>query len=60
MKIRTLLFTLGMVSSLALLAGCDLKGGVEQGRCVAFEKGKTATIVAETLKDGKATYSESS
>jgi hypothetical protein len=60
MKIRTLLLTLGMLGSIALLAGCDLKGGVEQGRCVAFEKGKSATIVAETLDMGKGTYSEAS
>ncbi|MBO4301246.1 MAG: DUF4881 domain-containing protein [Desulfovibrio sp.] len=59
MKIRTLLLTLGMLGSLALLAGCDLKGGVEQGRCVAFENGKSVTIVAETLVNGKPTYSES-
>ncbi|WP_297670164.1 DUF4881 domain-containing protein [uncultured Desulfovibrio sp.] len=60
MKIRTLLLTLGMLGSIALLAGCDLKGGVEQGRCVAFEKGKSATIVAETLDMGKGTYNEAS
>ncbi|MBO5490496.1 MAG: DUF4881 domain-containing protein, partial [Desulfovibrio sp.] len=59
MKIRTLLLTLGMLGSIALLAGCDLKGGVEQGRCVAFEKGKSVTIVAESLDaNKKSTYSE--
>ena len=59
MKIRTLLLTMAMLGSLALLAGCDLKGGVEQGRCVAYEKGKSVTIVAEKLVDGKGTYAES-
>lgn len=60
MKMRTMLLTLGLLGSLALLAGCDLKGGVEQGRCVAYDKDKAVTIVAETLMDGKSTYSETS
>lgn len=60
MKTRTLLLTLVAICSLGLLAGCELKGGVEQGRCVAYEKGKSVTIVAESLAAGKSTYSPAS
>ena len=50
MKIRTVALTLGMIGALGLLAGCELKGGVEQGRCIAYDKeGKTLTIVVESL-----------
>lgn len=52
MKIRNLLFTLAMAGSLALLAGCNFDGGVEQGRCVAFDPAaKTMTIVVDVTHD---------
>ena len=56
MKNRSLMFILGLVCSLGLLAGCELKGSVEQGRCVALEDGKSFTIVTETLDNGKRFY----
>lgn len=51
MKNRTVLFLMGLICSLGLLAGCELKGGVEQGRCVAYDADKgTFTIVAESFE----------
>ena len=37
MKIRNLMLMLAMAFSVALLTGCNFDGGVEQGRCVAFD-----------------------
>lgn len=52
MKIRNLVLTLVMAGSLALLAGCNFDGGVEQGRCVAFDPAaKTMTIVVDVTHD---------
>ncbi|SDF54976.1 DUF4881 domain-containing protein [Desulfovibrio legallii] len=52
MKMQNLLLTLAMVGSLALLAGCNFDGGVEQGRCVAFDPAaKTVTIVVDVTHD---------
>ena len=49
MKIRSLLLTLVLALSFAL-AACDFDGGVEQGRCVAFDPAaKTLTIVVLSL-----------
>lgn len=48
---RNLFITLILALSLAL-AACDFKGGVEQGRCVAFsEADKTVTLVVDTTHD---------
>ena len=49
MKIRNLLLA---VFSLCLLAGCDFDGGVEQGRCVAFDaQAKTMSMVVDVTLD---------
>lgn len=51
MKIRSLLLTLVLALSFAL-AACDFDGGVEQGRCVAFDPAaQTVTIVVDTTLD---------
>ena len=51
MKIRSLLLTLVLALSFAL-AACDFDGGVEQGRCVAFDPAaKTLTIVVDVTHD---------
>lgn len=51
MKIRTLL-SLALAFSFALLTACDFDGGVEQGRCVAFDRAaKTLTIVVDVNHD---------
>lgn len=51
MKIRTLL-SLTLALSFALLTACDFDGGVEQGRCVAFDPAaKTLTIVVDVNHD---------
>lgn len=42
MKIRSLLLTLVLALSFAL-AACDFDGGVEQGRCVAFDRPRNLT-----------------
>ena len=52
MKIRNLVLMLAMAFSVALLTGCNFDGGVEQGRCVAFDaKAKTLTIVVDVTHD---------
>ncbi|MDR1855744.1 MAG: DUF4881 domain-containing protein [Desulfovibrio sp.] len=51
MKTRILIVSL-MVFAFAL-AGCDLKGDVEQGRAVAFESGKSVTLVLDKIRDAK-------
>ena len=52
MKIRNLVLTLVMAGTLALLTGCNFDGGVEQGRCVAFDPtAKTMTIVVDVTHD---------
>lgn len=51
MKYRSLLATLVLALSFAL-AACDFDGGVEQGRCVAFDPdNKTVTLVVDTAID---------
>jgi len=51
MKYRSLLATLVLALSFAL-AACDFDGGVEQGRCVAFDPdNKTVTLVVDTTLD---------
>lgn len=52
MKIRSLLHALVVVSMFGLLSGCNFDGGVEQGRCVAFDPtAKTLTIVVDVTHD---------
>lgn len=52
MKIRNLVLMLAMAFSVALLTGCNFDGGVEQGRCVAFDPAaKTLTIVVDVTHD---------
>ncbi len=52
MKIRNLILMLAMTFSVALLTGCNFDGGVEQGRCVAFDPAaKTLTIVVDVTHD---------
>ena len=52
MKVRNLMMMLVMVFSIALLTGCNFDGGVEQGRCVAFDPAaKTLTIVVDVTHD---------
>ena len=52
MKIRNLVLMLAMAFSVALLTGCNFDGGVEQGRCVAFDAtAKTLTIVVDVTHD---------
>ena len=52
MKIRNLMLMLAMAFSVALLTGCNFDGGVEQGRCVAFDAtAKTLTIVVDVTHD---------
>ena len=52
MKIRNLMLMLAMAFSVALLTGCNFDGGVEQGRCVAFDAtAKTLTIVVDVAHD---------
>ncbi|RRD69794.1 MULTISPECIES: DUF4881 domain-containing protein [unclassified Desulfovibrio] len=52
MKVRSLLLTLALAFSVALLAGCEFDGGVEQGRCVAFDdQVKTISIVVDVTLD---------
>ena len=52
MKIRNLMLMLAMAFSVALLTGCNFDGGVEQGRCVAFDaNAKTLTIVVDVTHD---------
>ena len=56
MKIRSLLLTLVLALSFAL-AACDFDGGVEQGRCVAFDPAaKTLTIVVDVTHDQSAPH----
>lgn len=51
MKIRHIPLTLILILSFAL-AACDFNGGVEQGRCVAYdEKNNTVTLVVDTAID---------
>lgn len=51
MKTKNLLLALVLVLSYAL-AACDFNGGVEQGRCVAFDaNAKTLTLVEDTALD---------
>ncbi|WP_165174473.1 DUF4881 domain-containing protein [Desulfovibrio sp. ZJ369] len=51
MKIRILL-SLALALSFALLTACDFDGGVEQGRCVAFDPtARTLTIVVDVNHD---------
>lgn len=48
---KNLLITLVLALSLAL-AACDFDGGVEQGRCVAYDADKhTVTLVVDTTLD---------
>ena len=43
---------LAMAFSVALLTGCNFDGGVEQGRCVAYDAtAKTLTIVVDVTHD---------
>ncbi|MDR2056538.1 MAG: DUF4881 domain-containing protein [Desulfovibrio sp.] len=49
MKNRILMTALLAALSFALTA-CDYNGGVEQGRAVAFERGKDVTLVLDTSK----------
>ena len=52
MKIRNLMLMLAMAFSVALLTGCNFDGGVEQGRCVAFDPAaNTLTIVVDVTHD---------
>lgn len=52
MKIRNLILMLAMAFSVSLLTGCNFDGGVEQGRCVAFDAtAKTLTIVVDVTHD---------
>ena len=52
MKIRNLVLMLAMTFSVALLTGCNFDGGVEQGRCVAYDAtAKTLTIVVDVTHD---------
>ena len=52
MKIRNLMLMLAMAFSVALLTGCNIDGGVQQGRCVAFDAtAKTLTIVVDVTHD---------
>lgn len=52
MKIRSLLQALVVASLFGLLVGCNFDGGVEQGRCVAFDPAaKTLTIVVDVTHD---------
>lgn len=51
MKVKSLFITLILGFSLCL-AACDFNGGVEQGRCVAFNAdAKTLTLVEDTSLD---------
>lgn len=51
MKIRSLLLIL-VLGLTTFLAACNFEGGVEQGRCVAFNpEGKTITIVVDVTHD---------
>ena len=51
MKIRSLLLMLVLGFS-TFLTACDFEGGVEQGRCVAFNpEAKTMTIVVDVTHD---------
>lgn len=51
MKIRSLLLALVVALSFAL-AACDFDGGVEQGRCVAYDQAaNTVTLVVDTTLD---------
>lgn len=51
MKIRSLLLMLVLGLS-TFLTACDFEGGVEQGRCVAFNpEAKTLTIVVDVTHD---------
>lgn len=52
MKIRNLMLMLAMAFSVAMLTGCNFDGGVEQGRCVAYDaSAKTLTIVVDVTHD---------
>ena len=43
---------LAMAFSVAILTGCNFDGGVEQGRCVAYDaNAKTLTIVVDVTHD---------
>lgn len=51
MKIRILLLSLVLALSFAL-AACNFDGGVEQGRCVAYDQAaNTVTLVVDTTLD---------
>lgn len=51
MKIRSLLLIM-VLGLTTFLAACNFEGGVEQGRCVAFNpEGKTITIVVDVTHD---------
>lgn len=51
MKIRSLLLSLVVALSFAL-AACDFDGGVEQGRCVAYDQAaNTVAVVVDTTLD---------
>lgn len=54
MRISKLFMLQALMLSLAVfaLAGCDFNGGVEQGRCVAYDKAaNTVTLVVDTAID---------
>ncbi|QCC85151.1 DUF4881 domain-containing protein [Desulfovibrio desulfuricans] len=52
MKIRNLMLMLAMAFSVAMLTGCNFDGGVEQGRCVAYDaNAQTLTIVVDVTHD---------
>lgn len=52
MPISRFLSPLVFSALLLALSGCDFKGGVEQGRCVAYnEKDNTVTLVVDTAID---------
>jgi hypothetical protein len=50
---KTRLLLLALVVFAFALAGCTLEGGVEQGRAVAFESGKSLTLVLDTIRNAK-------
>lgn len=50
MKIKSMLVALVAALSVGL-AACEFNGGVEQGRCVAYEPNKTVTLVEDTSLD---------
>ena len=52
MKINSLLMAFAIVAFSLALTACDFNGGVDQGRCVAFNAdAKTVTLVVDTSLD---------